>query len=261
MKKIIILSTLLAFLLINLVSCIPLITYPFGDITNESGTDSQMPDDETIAKLINETAPTLLLSNVVVTVTHHSYLETVSSQGSGVIFRETSNYLYVLTNHHVVHYDDAIRSVFNVRDAFDNTYTATLVAKDGAYDLAVLKISRNENTNDLTVAKIAKINAPIDTAVISVGNPGGVHNSVSVGSIIYVKDITNDSLDVEVLYHTAPLEHGSSGGGIFDSDGNLVGINYAVGTDSETGRQMSFAVPVYAIREFLSKNRLLPTEG
>ena len=252
MKKIVTFVLVLALLLTVLTSCLRVV-YP----TPETSQNTQV-DDDTTEKLINETAPTLLRANVVVSAAHYNYAEYESSQGSGVIFCSDDKYLYILTNHHVVHSDDARRTVFTVRDAFDNTYTATLVAKNEAYDLAVIRISRSETTESLNATKIAQLDAPVDTAILSIGNPSGVHNSVSIGKIIYIKNIANDALDIDVAYHTAPLEHGSSGGGIFNSDGELVGINYAVGIDSETGRQVSFAVPVATIRDFLGANNLLP---
>ena len=253
MKRIIILFLVSVLLLTTLTSC-----FTVKYITPQDSSATAV-SDETTETLINTLAPRLLRANVVVSAAHYSLIEQTTSQGSGVIFHTDAKYLYILTNHHVVYCEDARRSVYTVRDAYDNTHTATLVVADASYDLAVVRITRNETTELLNVAQIADANAPIDTAVISVGNPGGVHNSVSIGKIIYMKNIPNDELDIEVAYHTAPLEHGSSGGGIFDSDGNLVGINYAVGTDSETGRQMSFAVPVEAIRTFLAANGIVPT--
>ena len=262
MKKIIALLLVTVFLSAALTSCVPIIRYSFGDLeqdtSSNTNTETPLPDDTT-ETLINVVAPRLLRANVVITATHYTFVQQSSSQGSGVVFHTDARYVYILTNHHVVYQEDVKRSVYTVRDAFNNTYSATVVAMDEECDLAVVRIARSETTDNLNVATIATANAPVDTPVIAVGNPEGVHNTVSVGKIVYVKDITNDTLSVDVAYHTAPLEHGSSGGGIFDSEGRLVGINYAVGADSETGNEMSFAVPVAAIRDFLSANNLLPT--
>ena len=250
------------FLCTALTSCFPLIRYVLEEQTQmpDTDTDTLVPD-VTAETLINEVAPQLLRANVVVTAAHYTFVQQASSQGSGVIFRSDEKYLYILTNHHVVYQENAVRSVYTVRDAFNNTYSAIVVAMNESCDLAVVRIARTETTESLHIAAIARTNAALDTSVIAVGNPEGVHNTVSVGKITYMKDIPNDTLNVEVAYHTAPIEHGSSGGGIFDSGGNLVGINYAVGMDTETGRQMSFAIPVAAIYDFLTANKLMPTSN
>ena len=255
MKKIITFVLILAFLLTALTSCIRLVY-----TTPQDSGNTQVPDN-TSEKLINEVAPVLLPSNVVVSVTHYHYSGYENSQGSGVVFNMDDHFLYILTNSHVINNDDATRSVFTVVDAYNNTYTASHVVDNEKYDLAVIRILRNKTNEVLSVAKIAAENAPVDTAILSIGNPGGVHNTVSLGKIIYMKNIENDALDIDVAYHTAPLRHGSSGGGIFNSAGELVGINYAMGVDSENGNQVSFAVPVATIRQFLTKNMLLPAEG
>ena len=256
MKKTVIIIAVSLLLCVTLTACLR------GNVNDYMDGILASRNDES-DRLVNDVGQDAVLSNMIVNVTHYKkgIAERIESQGSGVIYRADEKYLYVLTNHHVVTDVLVSYSVYTLIDAYDNKHTATLVAKDAAYDLAVLRIPKNEYTERLKLATLAT-SVSDETLksirVLAVGNPEGVHNTVTVGKLIAVEDIESDELNIEVFYHTAPLDHGSSGGGVFNAEGYLVGINYAIGEDTDSGVSISFAVPVKHVRAFLQANNLLP---
>ena len=56
-----------------------------------------------------------------------------------------------------------------------------------------------------------------------------------------------------MILHTAPLEHGSSGGALLNYDLELVGVNYAIANIKETESKYSLAIPIEKVSEFLLK--------
>ncbi|MBR3680403.1 MAG: trypsin-like peptidase domain-containing protein [Clostridia bacterium] len=259
MKKIIPVLLIAALLLSLLTSCLATekMSEYVGSMLGSVSTDNT-------TELINEVARNAVLSGVIVNATRYLGLQKTEIQGSGVIFNYSDGMFYVLTNFHVAYNDvsNGRNGTYTVTDAFDNNHIATLLTGSEELDLAVMRFAVDEEDRErLRVAPLAIVNASIATQVVAVGNPGGLHNSVTVGSIISYKDIDLDVLSVPVIYHTAPLDHGSSGGGIFNAKGELVGINYAIGESEDGTAKISFAVPIETVIGFLTEKDLLPLES
>lgn len=214
---------------------------------------------------INGITQKLLPSTVRITVTrsNRSYFGMVtssySSLGSGVIYKEDSGYYYVLTNNHVVASEPEYQyTEYSLCDAYGNQYGASLVTADPNYDLGVLKFSK---VRELTVAKLANEDAATGTASISIGNPQGLVNAVNYGEIMGYKPIEMDATDAvniafPVGFHTAPSNQGSSGGGLFNTFFELIGINFAVSKTNEGEFLMSYCVPIEKVLEFLNNNNI-----
>ena len=213
--------------------------------------------------LINTVARDAVLSGVVVHAVHYSGFTKAESQGSGAIYRHHGRHFYVLTNYHVVFNDGNENSegVYSIVDAYETSHNALLVAYDKSLDLAVLTfVATTDARERLKVAPVATANPKAASQILSVGNPGGLHNAISVGKVSAIKDVDLDELSVAVIYHTAPLDHGSSGGGLYNLKGELVGINYAVGQDDSGEILLSFAIPIESVVEFLTVNNIAPTQ-
>lgn len=257
MRKLLPLLLTAALLLSCLTSCfvIPDVDGYLDDVISQNR-------GEDLDKLINGVAHDAVLSGVIVSATHYSGFQKKESQGSGVIYRLYDRYFYVLTNYHVVYNNGSnLNTVYTVTDAFDTAHNATLVAADESLDLAVVRfVATSDDIERLKIATLATKDPSVSTVVLSVGNPGGLHNAISLGDILSYNDVGLDSLSIPVMYHTAPVDHGSSGGGVYDTDGLLVGINYALGQSEDGEATMSFAVPIGYVREFLLANGILPTE-
>ncbi len=184
---------------------------------------------------------------------------TMIAQGSGVAIAEGG---YVLTNNHVIEEGSA----FQVLMPDGDKVNATLVGADSAMDLAVLKVE--EQADELVPVTIGSSeNLPIGSTVIAIGNPGGeiLANTVTRGIISALErksmSGSNTTRNVNYIQHDAPINSGNSGGGLFDFQGNLIGINtlkyrgsfYSSGSYEGLG----FAIPVetaYPIAQQLIEN-------
>jgi serine protease Do len=170
------------------------------------------------------------------------------ASGSGVILNEQG---YIITNAHVIKGAKRIRVI--VSGANQGTNPTDVLEGGGArYDAIVL--GANEDT-DLAVLKIAAKGLPTlaladstdlrqGQMVISVGNPLGMHNSVSLGVVSAVARQSSEDKPMVMIQTDAAVSPGSSGGALVDTQGRLVGIT----SQSIAGRRMGFAVPSNTVR-------------
>ena len=171
-----------------------------------------------------------------------------NSSGSGIILSPDG---YILTNAHVVKGAHSVKVQLNTameaeaRKNGDNTFNrplpGTLIGVDRDTDLAVVKIDRKNlpylrmgNSDDLKQGEI----------VLALGNPLGLENSVSmgVGEARWSRQIKSD--DPMVYIQTdAPINPGNSGGPLINTDGEVVGLNTFILTQSGGSEGIGFAIP------------------
>lgn len=183
--------------------------------------------------------------------------------GSGVIVYESDLCYYVVTNNHVTYFSGQGNKDYSVKDIYERTYSATLLDASAEYDLALLSIRKiRDDETPLSVAEFADKNPPVSTICCAIGSPGGVRNRVTFGQILDLAavDLENTGAkvsDVEfpVFSHDAPMDNGSSGGPIFDSNYELIGINYAAETAYDNFME-GFAIPVEKVRIFLNMSKI-----
>ena len=92
--------------------------------------------------------------------------------------------------------------------------------------------------------------------VLAVGNPSAVNSIVTFGQ--YLGMVETDDVDFDVIYHSALIYPGNSGGALTDVEGRLIGIN-TWGVEGEAER--SLAVPLEEILAFLSENGFHEEDG
>ncbi len=186
-----------------------------------------------------------------------------TSQGSGVIVNISGGYCYVLTNYHVVVKEEGYaKQSFTVEDAWGNKYEAQIyknytksdyaMSKD--YDLALLCFRYTKTgTNDLEEITFGADPQKADY-IASLGTPSGLQNAVTYGHVYnYQKVNTSEDeslqkVTFDVIVHNAPLNHGSSGGALINTKGELVGINFAGYDNGEYG----CAIPISKVVEFMN---------
>ncbi len=164
------------------------------------------------------------------------------SGGSGVIIDAARG--YVITNDHVV--DDPGEKIMVVlRDR--RQLEATLIGTDPGTDIAVLQVAP-ENLVEAPVGDSRKVR--IGDFVLAIGNPLGLGQSVSAGIVSALGRTTNRTSYEEYIQFDASIHPGNSGGGLFDTEGRLIGINTAgiVASGFGDGRRLggtgvSWAVP------------------
>jgi tetratricopeptide (TPR) repeat protein len=108
--------------------------------------------------------------------------------------------------------------------------------RDAALDLAALEVV-GQKLPFVTLGNPEQVE--IGEAVVAIGNPGGLENTVSLGIISGKRELTEDKFRFQT---TAPISPGSSGGGLFDERGRLLGITVSFMTG---GQNLNFAVPVH----------------
>lgn len=244
-----------------------------GSQGNQTG-GSNIVSDGSVEDLVNQITDTVMLSNFTVYLKSKYVLGVVTqkganSLGSGTVIKKTLNTYgsvarydyYVLTNNHVVYKDTSTYNSFeySVTDAFNKEYSATLIACDAAYDLAIVKFTAE---TDYPVIPLANENCSVGDKVITLGQPKGQKNAVSFGAInTFTKvaitenpDVNKSNVTFDVYQHTAPIESGSSGGALLDYNFNLVGVNYSSSVTSSGKFAYSYAVPVLKVKEFLVKH-------
>ncbi|MBQ4089483.1 MAG: trypsin-like peptidase domain-containing protein [Clostridia bacterium] len=168
------------------------------------------------------------------------------SEGSGVVIDDAG---YIITNYHVVSKGD----VFEILMPNGETVDAELVGYDSSVDLAVMKVDE-EHMSVLTPAAIGSVSKlSVGSSVFAIGNPGGstLSNTVTGGMISCLErnvDASNTSRTINYIQHDAPISSGNSGGGLFDVNGNLVGINtlkYGNSMYSNSSYEgLGFAIPI-----------------
>ena len=158
-----------------------------------------------------------------------------NSLGSGVIVSPEG---YVLTNNHVVEGADEIEVVLtDGRKA-----PAQVVGLDPETDLAVIKVKLDK----LPVIVLGQSEqARVGDAVLAIGNPFGVGQTVTMGIISALGRNNLHINSFENFIQTdAAINFGNSGGALVDTRGNLIGINTAIYSQSGGSVGIGFAIPV-----------------
>ncbi|MGF6481457.1 DegQ family serine endoprotease [Paraburkholderia sp. JPY419] len=157
-----------------------------------------------------------------------------ASLGSGFII---SNDGYILTNAHVV--DGA--NVVTVKLTDKREFRAKVVGADQQSDVAVLKI----NASDLPTVKIGDPRqSKVGQWVVAIGSPYGFDNTVTSG-IISAKSRTLPNENYTPFIQTdVPVNPGNSGGPLFNLQGEVIGINSMIYSQTGGFQGLSFAIPI-----------------
>jgi len=159
--------------------------------------------------------------------------------GSGVVIDKSG---IILTNNHVVAGADEVTvELFDGRE-----FKATEVKTDPQTDLAVVRIS---GAGDLPAARLGNSDAlDIGDWVIAIGNPFELDTTVSAG-IISGKQRELDKVQRGNFLQTdAAINPGNSGGPLVDLNGEVIGINTAIASNSGGYQGIGFAIPINTAR-------------
>ncbi|MFN8254780.1 MAG: Do family serine endopeptidase [Bacteroidales bacterium] len=157
--------------------------------------------------------------------------------GSGVIVSTDG---YIVTNNHVVDMSNEIEVVLNDKRSFK----AKVIGKDPSTDLALIKI----DATDLPVIPIGNSDdVKVGQWVLAVGNPFNLTSTVTAG-IVSAKgrniNIMQGQYSIESFIQTdAAVNPGNSGGALVNIEGELIGINSAIATQTGSYTGYSFAIP------------------
>lgn len=158
--------------------------------------------------------------------------------GSGVIISNEDGVGYIVTNQHVI--DGASNITVTLRDA-TTTYDATVVGSDKDADVALLKIDAN-GLSTATFGDSSKL--AVGDYVVAIGNPLGTLGGTVTDGIIsaLAREVTIEDRNMTLLQTNAQISPGNSGGGLFNANGELVGIVNAKDSATEV-EGIAFAIP------------------
>jgi serine protease Do len=163
------------------------------------------------------------------------------SLGSGFVISADG---YILTNDHVVDGADEIK----VRLSDGRNFTATVKGLDPKLDLALLKIEAGDK---LPVARLGDSGAlKVGEWVMAIGNPFGLEQTVTVGIVSAKGRVIGAGPYDDFIQTDASINPGNSGGPLFNTAGEVVGINTAI---VASGQGIGFATPINAAKSILTQ--------
>ena len=209
-----------------------------SSITSASASGSSLTTEQ-VADLVSPSVVVITTEQVVYSQwSWYGQSQVESGAGSGVIISSDG---YILTCAHVVSGASQITVTIG-----DTDYTATVVGEDDTSDVAVLKI----DATGLTPATVGDSDSlSVGDSVLAVGNPlgelGGTVTSGIVSALNRSVTIqgTSSTNTMSLIQMDASVSPGNSGGGLFNMNGELVGIVNAKSSDSDA-EGLGFAIPV-----------------
>jgi 2-alkenal reductase len=189
--------------------------------------------------------------------------DTTAAQGSGFV---VSGDGVILTSSHVITTaGDGSTDVKPAGDVFvefqdRDRVRATIVGWDVFDDVGVLRVDpRAHRLKPVPLGDSSRV--AVGEPVAAIGSPFGNENSLAVGVVSAtqrsIESLTSRYNLVDAIQVDAPINHGSSGGPLFDAAGHVIGINAQIRSDSGNAEGVGFAVPINAGRR--SMEQLLAT--
>ena len=211
------------------------------DATAAGSTDGTSMSVQQIASVVSPSVVAITTEQMSSSQTWFGGYYVQSGAGSGVIISQDG---YILTCAHVVSGATSVKVQLN---GSDESYDATVVGQDSTSDIAVLKI----DATGLTPAVIGDSDAlAVGEVAVAVGNPlGTLSNTVTDGIVSALnRQVTVQNNDMTLIQTDASISPGNSGGGLFNANGELIGIVNAKSSYSEA-EGIGFAIPINTAME------------
>lgn len=181
------------------------------------------------------------------------YLQQVRALGSGFVISPDG---YIATNNHVVRNATEITVSFN----HGETLTASIIGRDEATDLALLKV---EPESPLPFLKFATDAEPlVGEWAIALGNPFGLFQAteptVTVGVVSAVGrdfELQENTVYRDMIQTDAAINQGNSGGPLVNANAEVMGLNTFIFTQSGGSIGLGFAVPAWKVKGIIDELR------
>jgi len=202
-------------------------------------------DDEEVNINVFHKVHPAVVNITTTTLSYNFWMQIIPTegQGSGFIIDRKG---YILTNNHVV--ENAQEIIVTMSG--DIKLSATLVGRDPASDLAVIRIP-SEGID--VVAPLGDSDAvKVGQKAIAIGNPFGFGHTLTTGivSALNRSIINSDNVQIDNLIQTdAAINPGNSGGPLLNSSGEVIGINTVIYTHSGGYEGIGFAIPINRAKE------------
>jgi len=166
-----------------------------------------------------------------------------SAEGSGFVYDSSG---HIVTNQHVV---DGAQSI-SVRFWNGKTYSAQLVGSDSSTDLAVIKVNAPDSQlYPLTLGSSSKL--AVGDPVVAIGSPFGLEETVTSGIVSALHRSIDSPANFAIsdtIQTDAAINHGNSGGPLLNAQGQVIGVNAQIRSDSGDNAGVGFAIPSDTVR-------------
>lgn len=171
--------------------------------------------------------------------------ETQKQRGLGTGFIISSDG-YICTNHHVIEGMEVVKVKIN-----DKEYNAKIVGSDKFVDIALLKIDGVSNLKPVYFGDSDKVK--VGDWAIAIGNPFGLDRTFTVGVISAVARKDVDQLGNSHIQTDASINPGNSGGPLINIDGEVIGVNRMIYSQTGGNLGIGFAIPINTAKVILEQ--------
>jgi putative serine protease PepD len=173
--------------------------------------------------------------------------QTQQAQGSGFVIDSSGD---IVTNEHVVAGAESI----SVKFWNGKTYTARVVDSDASLDLALIKVDApSSQLHPLSLGDSSAVQ--VGDAVVAIGSPFGLNETVTSGIVSAVHrqiTATNNATITNAIQTDAAINHGNSGGPLLNAQGQVIGVNAQIESDSGGNDGVGFAISSNSVQQLLS---------
>jgi S1-C subfamily serine protease len=181
-----------------------------------------------------------------------------AAQGSGFVVSDTG---YILTSSHVItNVGDGSKtsaaSHVYVEFADRDRIPARVVGWDLFDDVGLLKVDpKAHRLSPVPLGRSASV--VVGQPVAAIGSPFGKEDSLAVGVVSAahrsIDSLTSNYVVPDAIQTDTPINHGNSGGPLFDAQGRVIGINAQIRSDSGASEGVGFAIPIDAARRSMAQ--------
>lgn len=176
------------------------------------------------------------------------------NQGSGIIVAEDNDTVYILTNQHVVPDGHEIQVKFYDMVLVPARIETSSIQKD----LAIVTVRKRdlsaETKNNISAVTLGNSkNLSTGDPVFAIGNALGYGETVTQGIVSGFRVTDFGGINCSIIQTDAALNDGNSGGGLFDENGNLIGITTMRATRAGADG-MGYAIAVNDIKDYIAEN-------
>ena len=184
-------------------------------------------------------------------------IQTNEGLGSGVVYDASG---LIVTNQHVVGTAKTVQ--VNLSDG--TKLQGRVQGADPSSDIAVVKIDTAGKT--LTVAKLAAGEPNVGSIAVAIGSPFGLTGTVTAGVISAVdRPVQNErKVSVNMIQTDAPINPGNSGGALANRNGEVIGINAEIYSQSGENNGIGFAIPIQTaktVTDQITSGKISPSQS
>jgi putative serine protease PepD len=165
------------------------------------------------------------------------------AQGSGFVIDSDG---HIVTNDHVVENADSV----SVRFWNGNTYDASVVGTDSSTDLAVIKVDAPSSIlHPVSLGDSSSVQ--VGDPVVAIGSPFGLEETVTSGIVSALHrqiEALNQFTINDTIQTDAAINHGNSGGPLFNAAGQVIGVNSQIAGQTGANVGIGFSIPSDTVR-------------